>query len=186
MLKSDSSFKEAIGAFVIAFSEFEYGLVFLCAMTDFDLLRHENYIVKYLGFPFEKKLRHLTEFISEYLKELYPTWAKIKEEIEQINTERRFLVHGFVMYTIPREKITTHVKIGSRVLAREHTVKDIRKLTIRLQHLNTGKNGIRGEFQTLFISLRFNKWNLLVNDEFKLVYENNGITLTDWKGKKKK
>src|SRR5450432_3529223 len=130
-------------------------------------------------------LWHLTEFISEYLKELYSIWVKIKAEDEQINTERRFLVNGFVMYTIPREKITTHVKVGSRVLAREHTVKDIIKLIQRLQHLNTGEKGIRGEFQTLFISLRFNKWNLLVNDEFKIVYENIGITLTDWKGKNK-
>jgi hypothetical protein len=183
LFKSDKDFKEAIGAFIIAFSEFEYGLVFLCSMTDFDPRQSVRYILKYLGYPFERKLQHLTEFIDEHLQELQPIWTKIKADIEQINTERRFLVHGFMNYSLPGETITTHVKGKKRILTKIHTLKDIKVLTDKLHHLNTGKMGIRGEFDTVFRTARFDNWNALVNDESKVIFKINGETVTGWKGK---
>jgi hypothetical protein len=68
--KNDKDFKEAIGSFIIAFSELEFGLVLLCSMTEFDVRKKDEYITKYLGFTFEKKKQHLTDFISEHLEEL--------------------------------------------------------------------------------------------------------------------
>jgi len=41
--KNDKDFKEAIGSFVIAFSELEFGLVFLCSMTEFDIRVASDY-----------------------------------------------------------------------------------------------------------------------------------------------
>jgi hypothetical protein len=163
--KNDKDFKEAIGSFIIAFSELEFGLVFLCSMTEFDVRKKDEYITKYLGFTFERKMQHLTDFISENLEELTPIWENIKNEIGQLNRERRFLVHGFMSYCLPHESITTHIKENGRLTTKKQTLVEIKSFTNRLQHLNTGENGINGEFHTLFTKTRINKWNDLVNDE---------------------
>jgi len=115
LFKNSKDFKEAIGSFIIAFSELEFGLVFLCCMTEFDVRQKDKYITKYLGFAFEKKVEHLTKFIDEHLSEIKPTWDKIKNEIGVLNRERRFIVHGVMSYYIPRETITTHVKEGGQI-----------------------------------------------------------------------
>jgi hypothetical protein len=85
IFKNDKEFKQAIGAFIIAFSELEYGLVFLCSMTEFDVRRKDEYVVKYLGFTFDRKMQILTEFIEQNLTELKPTWEKLKIEIKTGN-----------------------------------------------------------------------------------------------------
>lgn len=180
--KNDKNFKEAIGSFIIAFSELEFGLVFLCAMTEFDIRQKDNYITKYLGFTFEKKVQHLSTFIEEYLTEINPIWDILKSEIGQLNRERRFLVHGFMSYSLPHETITTHVKESGKVITKNQTLEEIRNFTHRLHHLNTGENGINGEFHTLFTKTRINKWNELVNDENKIIYKVNDIVVSDWKG----
>lgn len=185
ILKNSKDFKEAIGSFIIAFSELEFGLVFLCSMTEFDPRQKNNYVTKYLGFTFEKKMQHLTNFIEEQLPEIKPTWDKLKNEIGQLNRERRFLVHGFMTYYLPKETITTHVKEGGQVVTKNQTLDEIKSFTDRLHHLNTGENGINGEFHTLFTKTRVNKWNSLVNDDNKIIYQVNGVTISDWTGKEK-
>ena len=67
-------------------------------MTEFDFRKKDEYVTKYLGFTFEQKMQHLNEFISMNLNELTPIWEKLKDEIGQLNRERRFLVHGFMTY----------------------------------------------------------------------------------------
>lgn len=183
ILKNDKEFKQAIGAFIIAFSELEYGLVFLCSMTEFDVRRKDEYMVKYLGYTFDKKMQILTEFIKQNLTELKPIWEKLKIEIGQLNRERRFLVHGFMTYYLPNETITTQVKENGKVLTKKLTLKEIKGFTNRLHHLNTGKNGINGEFHTLFSKTRINKWNDLVNDKNKIIYRINNEIISEWKGK---
>jgi|LakMenE01Jun11ns_1017448.scaffolds.fasta_scaffold9720268_1 hypothetical protein len=185
ILKNDKAFKEAIGSFIIAFSELEFGLVFLCSMTEFDIRQKETYITKYLGFTFENKVRHLTSFIDEHLNELVPIWEKLKAEIGELNRERRFLVHGFMSYSLPHETITTHVKESGNVTTKKQSLSEIKKFTNRLNHLNTGENGINGKFYTLFTKTRINKWNNLVNDNNKIIYRVNDIILSDWKGNQK-
>lgn len=185
ILKNDKDFKEAIGSFVIAFSELEFGLVFLCSMTEFDIRKKEEYITKYLGFSFEKKQKHITEFINEQLIELKQTWDILNYEIGQLNRERRFLVHGFMGYSLPRETITTHIKEKGELTTKVHTLKEIKDLTKRIQILKTGENGINGEFHILFAKTRIDKWNSLVNDDNKIIYRVNNKIVSDWKGNKK-
>ena len=181
--KNDKEFKEEIGAFVIAFSELEFGIAFLCAMTEFDLRKKDEYIHKYLGFTFERKLQHLTSFISENLNELEPIWSKIKVEIGQINRERRFLVHGFMKYHLPIETITTHIKEKSNITTKKQSIEEIRELVNRLDNLKTGENGINGSFLILFTKTRIDKWNDLVSNDNKIVYKVNNEILSNWKGK---
>lgn len=183
--KKNKEFKEAIGAFIIAFSQLEYGLVYLCSMTEFDVRKKDQYLIKYLGFTFERKMQHLTEFISENLSELEPIWDKLKNEIGLLNRERRFLVHGFMTYYLPRETITTHVKEKGKVIKKQQTLEEIKGYINRLHHLNTGENGINGAFHTLFTKTRIDKWNDLVNDENKIIYKVNNEIISKWKGKEK-
>lgn len=181
--KSSKDFKEAIGAFIIAFSELEFGLVFLCCMTEFDVRQKDKYITKYLGFAFDKKVEHLSKFIDEHLSEIKPTWDKIKNEIGVLNRERRFIAHGVMSYSIPRENITTHVKENGQITTKTLTIAEIKKFTDRLHHLQTGEDGINGEFHTLFTKTRIDKWNDLVNDDNKIVYKVNSTIISNWKGK---
>ena len=182
ILKSDKDFKEAVGAFIIAFSELEFGLGFLCSMTEFDLRHKDSYIPKYLGLSFEQKIRHLSEFIDSYLSEISQIWGNIKMEIGVLNRERRFFAHRFMSYSLPHESITTHVKEKGQIVTKRQTLEEIKSYINRIHHLNTGKNGINGEFHTLFTKARVNKWYSLVNDEAKIVYRVNGAIISDWKG----
>ena len=43
--ENDKKFKESIGSFVIAFSELEFGLAFLCSITEFDLRRMDELLL---------------------------------------------------------------------------------------------------------------------------------------------
>lgn len=181
--KNSKDFKEAIGAFIIAFSELEFGLVFLCCMTEFDIRQKDKYITKYLGFAFDKKVEHLSKFIDEHLSEIKPTWDKIKNEIGVLNRERRFIAHGVMRYSIPRENITTHVKENGKITTKTLTIDEIKKFTDRLHHLKTGEDGINGDFHTLFTKTRIDKWNDLVNDDNKIVYKVNSTIISNWKGK---
>lgn len=185
LFQNDKEFKQAIGSFIIAFSELEFGLAFLCSMTEFDIRKKDDYVIKYIGFTFEKKVEHLTNFINEHLEEVQPIWAKLKTEIGVLNRERRFLVHGFMDYYLPNETITTHIKEQGKVTTKNQTLEEIKDYTNRLYHLNTGKNGINGEFHTLFTKTRINKWNELVNDNNKIIYKINNIIVSDWKGSEK-
>lgn len=186
IIKNDKEFKQAIGAFIIAFSELEFGLVFLCSMTEFDVRKKNEYVTKYLGFTFDRKMQHLTDFISENLNELTSIWEKLKNEIRQLNRERRFLVHGFMTYYLPHETITTQVKENGKVKTKKQTLEEIKGFTNRLHHLNTGENGINGEFHTLFTKTRIDKWNDLVNDKNKITYRVNDEIISKYIGKKRR
>jgi hypothetical protein len=185
LFQNDKEFKQAIGSFIIAFSELEFGLAFLCSMTEFDVRKKDEYITKYLGFTFDRKMQHLSEFISENLQELKPIWQKLKIEIGQLNRERRFLVHGFMTYYLPHESITTHVKENGKLTTKKQTLEEIKSFTNRLHHLNTGENGINGEFHTLFTKTRIDKWNELVNDKNKIIYRVNNKIISEWTGNEK-
>ena len=108
-----------------------------------------------------------------------------KDEIGQLNRERRFIVHGITQYFLPNESLTTYIKDRKELSSKKLTISDINKLTKQLQHLNTRKNGINGEFRILFTKTRINKWNELVNDDAKIVYRVNNKIESDWKGKEK-
>jgi hypothetical protein len=55
IFENDRKFKEAIGAFIIAFSELEFGLAILCTLTEFDPRNKDKFLSKYIGYSFEQK-----------------------------------------------------------------------------------------------------------------------------------
>lgn len=183
LFAEDKEFKAAIGAFIIAFSELEHGLSILCTMTEFDLRNRDKYIAKYLGLSFDKKRDTLKKFINEYLPELSETWATINTEIGKINRERRFIAHGFIAYYLPNENISTFIKENGGIVEKKQSIDEIYNLASRLYEVNTGRNGIIGEFHTLFTKSRINMWNKMVNEDYKIKYEVNGEIISEWKGK---
>ncbi|AEV32350.1 hypothetical protein Oweho_1353 [Owenweeksia hongkongensis DSM 17368] len=168
-LVKDREFKEAVGAFVIAFYELEFGLVFLCSMTDFDIYNRDYYLKKYIGMSLEQKRNVISDFIKEQMPELTEVWKSINSEIGQLNKDRRYIAHGFMSYHIPSENISTYIREKGVINERLLTVKEICTLTKRLYKVNTGENGVNGEFHVLFAKTRINKWNRVVNDKYKIV-----------------
>lgn len=183
IFENDKKFKEAIGAFIIAFSELEYGLAFLGVLTEFDLRKRDENLLTHIGYSFENKKKNITNYIETYLPELKPTWDIQKKKIEELNRERRFIAHGFSSYSLPRESITAFVKEGKQLSSRKFDLETIKRLTNEIRHLNTGKNGINGEFHVEFSRQRINQWNALVNAENKIVYRVNSEIISNWKGK---
>lgn len=183
MFEKDKKFKEAIGAFIIAFSELEFGLAYLGALTEQDLRKKDLRLINHIGFNFTTKVKNLTDFINQDLVEFKDIWKEIKENIEHLNKQRRFIAHGFRKYYLPKETISTFIKDGKIIVKKELDIDTINNLTKKLHEINTGKNGINGEFHQLFTLARINKWNELVNDNNKIVYKVNNNIITDWKGK---
>ena len=183
LFKNDKDFKEAVGEFIIAFSELEYGITCLSIMTEFELTKKDTYFIEHLAYSFEKRVKLLTAFIDNHLSKLKPIWDELKQEIGTINRERRFLAHGFFSYSLPNEHVYTHIRENGKIVEKKLTVAEIKALTQRLHKLNTGTNGINGEFHILFTKTRVNHWNNIVNDSHKITYTVNSEVITDWKGK---
>lgn len=183
IFEKDKDFKAAIGAFIIGFSELEFGLAILCSTTEFDIRKRNQYLAKYLGMSFEQKRTVLKEFIKEYLPDLNTTWESLNLEIGALNKERRFIAHGFMRYYLPNENISTYIREKGKVVEKKQSIEKIDKLTQRVYHLNTGRNGINGEFHKLFMTARINQWNELMQIENRIVYTVNSKILSDWKGK---
>ena len=178
----DKKYKEAIGAFILTFSELEYGLADLSSWTVYDLTKRDTHWLEHIGYPFEKKVKNLTEYINANLSELKPVWDKLKVEIGQLNSERRFIAHGFNQSFLPNETTKTFIKEGRNISTRKLDIKTINNLTQQLRELNTGENGINGEFHIQFMKMRIDKWNELVNDNFKIIYRVNNKIESNWTG----
>jgi hypothetical protein len=128
IIENDKNFKQAIGEFIIAFSQLEYGLVFLYIMTEFDLRKRNESLNKYLSIPFDKKLKHLDEYIKENLIEISLIWEKLHIEIKKLNNERRFLVHGFISNSLPKDNISRSVKVNGRLVSKNQSLCEIKLL----------------------------------------------------------
>jgi hypothetical protein len=182
LVRNDHNFKKAIGEFIIAFSEMEFGLSDLCSFTEFDPRKNESYLTKYMGYNFEKKQTTLKNYIKNELPELIPSWEKINNEIGQINRIRRFIAHGIISYAMPLENVSAYVKENGKIKEEKLTIETIEIFTNQIHEINTGENGILGEFRICFITARINSWNNLVQDEFKSIYTINGEIQTEWSG----
>lgn len=179
---NDKEFKEAIGGFIIAFSELEFGLASLCSFTIFDLRKVDEYTLDCIGLPFEKKIKTIGDCINNEMKELNEEWELLKKELDIVNRERRFLVHGHMLYFIPVESITTYIKDKKELTVKDFSIKEITMLTNKIQEINTGKNGISGIFREKFIKNRIDNWNDLIRDEQKIIYSVNSKIISEWKG----
>lgn len=184
IFENDKKFKEAIGAFIIAFSKLEYSLASLSVLTESDLRKRNENLLTHIGYSFGNKVKNITKFTESDLKELKPIWDIQKGKIEQLNRNRRFIAHGFISYSLSNESTTTYIKEKQKLSNRKLDSSTIRKLINELNHLNTGENGISGEFHIQFTKQRINQWNELVNDENKIVYTVNSEIISNWKGKK--
>jgi hypothetical protein len=184
LYKNDKIFKEVIGAFIIACSEMEFAITSLCSILGEDPRLHQQQFTDIFGMTLTNKRELVGEFIKTHLPQLKNEWININVEIGQINAERRRLVHGFTQYFLPQEYIETFVKNKkSGIIEKKHfTLGDIKLLTNKIHHINTGKNGISGEFHTKLFVTRINLWNNKVEPKMRMVYKVNNVILTDWKG----
>jgi hypothetical protein len=181
MISNDKQFKEAVGGFIIAFSELEYGLGYLSSFTEDDLRNRK--LLDHLGLPFERKFKNVSDYVELKMPETKEIWSKLKSQIGQLNRDRRFIAHGIVQYQIPISDLSTYVKEKSRFVERKFSSLQINKLTNELREISTGEYGVNGVLNTLFITNRINEWNELVNDDNKIVYRVSGEILSNWKGK---
>jgi len=184
LYKNDKLFKEAIGAFIIASSEIEFAITSLCSILGEDPRLHHNQFLEIFGKPLNKKRELIGEFIKTHLPVLIDEWIEINVSIGRINTDRRHLVHGFTQYYLPHEHIETFVNKNGRVEKKRFTITDIKALTEKIHHINTGDKGINGVFQTKLFVNRINLWNEKVEPTLRMVYNVNNVILTYWKGKK--
>jgi hypothetical protein len=181
-LENDRQFKEAIGAFIIASSEMEFAITSLCSILGEDPRFHQKQLLDIFGKTLEQKRQQVGEFIKIHLPELKEEWININVEIGQINADRRHLAHGFTQYYLPQEHIETYVKNNGRVKKKLFTIGDIKALTNKIHHINSGENGINGVFHTKLFVARINLWNNKVEPSKRMVYNVNNVILTDWKG----
>ena len=184
LYKNDKLFKESIGAFIIASSEMEFAITSLCSILGEDPRFHQQQFIDIFGMTLTDKRELVGKFIKTHLPELKKDWININVEIGQINADRRRLVHGFTQYFLPQEYIETFVKNRKSgiVEKKRFTIGDIKLLTNKIHHINTGKNGIIGEFHTKLFIARINLWNEKVEPTLRMVYNVNNVILTDWKG----
>lgn len=184
LTKNDKLFKESIGAFIIASSEMEFAITSLCSILGEDPRFHQQQFIDIFGMTLTDKRELVGKFIKTHLPELKKEWININVEIGQINSDRRRLVHGFTQYFLPQEYIETFVKNkkSGKVEKKHFTVEDIKLLTNKIQHINTGKNGIFGEFHTKLFVARINLWNCKVESKMRMIYSVRNEILTDWKG----
>lgn len=180
--KNDKLFKEAIGAFVIASSELEFAIARLCSIIGIDPRQHRSQFNEILGLPMDKKRKQISTFIKNNIPNLHDEWTVINEKIGQINVDRRHLVHGFSQYILPREQIETYIKLNGRVAKKQYSLIDIKSLTNKIHHINTGENGIRVVFFTKLFVARINLWNESAVSKNRMVFKVKDVILTDWKG----
>ncbi|HCW07961.1 MAG TPA: hypothetical protein DGG95_11430 [Cytophagales bacterium] len=175
-------FKEAIGTFILKFSELEVGLGIICSFTEFNLLRRERTLPTYLGLTLENKKKTITEYIKSYEPEIKPTWDKIKEEIEFLNNQRRYIAHGIERVYV-NDNLKAFVKAGQQLEEKLLTIEEVKQWTERLNHVNTGENGIIGEFYLDFVRRSINRWNRYVIEDYRITYTINSKIVSEWKGK---
>lgn len=175
-------FKEAIGSFILAFSELEVGLGIICSFTEFNLLTREQNLPTYLGLTLENKKKTISDYIKRYEPKIKPTWDRIKNEIEFLNEQRRYIAHGIESVYV-NDSLRAIVKVGQRLEGKQLTIQDVKKWTDRLHHVNTGEHGIIGEFYLDFARRSINRWNKFVIEDFRITYTVNNKIVSDWKGK---
>ena len=73
-------------------------------------------------------------------------------------------------------------KNNGKVEKKKFTSGDIKALTNKIHHINTGENGINGVFHTKLFVARINLWNEQVESARRMIYRVSDVILTDWKG----
>lgn len=170
-----------LGRFTFYFSKLEFLLLDLCTFTE--LPNPKSKYLDFIGLSLDDKRNIIKNFVNANIPKLKQEWEKINVEIGVINQDRRFLVHGIgESYNLYDDKIRTISKVKGKLILKEYDSNDINKLTNRISHVNTGKNGIGGIFNSKFKTESCNYYNLGVEDLKKIVFKDNNTVMTDWKG----
>jgi hypothetical protein len=181
IFENRDKFQNAIGGFIIKFTELEFSLLYYCGLIDNP--KNENSSIReHIGTDLEKRRKKITQFIRADLPELSKTWDKINTQLSVINSERHFLIHGIGRTSFYQDSIKAVIRQKGELKMREFSIDDIKKLTNSIAHLLTGNNGLVGEFLTEFSKKRFNLYNSLSEGDDKIIYKVNDIVLTDFKG----
>lgn len=179
--KGRENFLRELGLFNVEFSKLEFGLLDLCTMTSEYFPAFMPRYIDYIGDSLETKRKTIKSYLNKNLPDLLPEWTEINVEIGLLNEERRHLVHGVGQAYLFHESISTYVKKKDRVEKKEYTVKDIKALTNRVAHVNTGKNGICGVFHFTMKTAVIDLYNENVPDGEKKVFRVNNEIRTKWK-----
>lgn len=177
----DEAFRLAVGTFIVTFSELEHGLGELAVFTIDDLRELDDQYGRHIGLRMDQKINAVNDCIEKYHPELKDTWFSIKQEIDELNSERRHLTHGIAMYHVPNPTITSKVRRRNSTLSKEWSIEDIKDLSNRLIPLIQGE-GVCGDFHTAFVKARIDRWNNFVVPEYRIVYSVNSEILSNWKG----
>jgi len=169
--------EKLLGRFTIQFSKLEYGLVILCALTESDIINYQNYIEKYLKLSFGEKRDHLKVYIKNNLSPIYPSWKSINAEIGKVNELRRYLVHGIGYSNLFHPEFKTMVAKSSKIDCKSFNKSDLLKIIGQVIEINTGANGICGNFKTQFTSQRIRFHNLTCDQDEKITYMNNDLSV---------
>lgn len=177
--KNKVEIEKLLGRFTMQFSKLEFGLFFLCALTENDMINYQNYIEKYLKLSFGDKRDYLKEYIKNNLSSIYPTWTNINVEIGIINELRRHLIHGIGHSNLFQPEFKTMVSKSNKIDYKSFNKSDLLKIIGQVAEINTGANGICGNFNTQFTSQRILLHNLSCNSEKKIIYMNNDYVLIE-------
>lgn len=180
ILKSDKKFKEAIGAFVISFSELENSLARLAVFTIPDPRKHKNQLPMFISYTLDKKRSIISDYIKLNLPDLINDWNEINQKIGNLNRYRRFVVHGIISYSLPNDTVKSYIKdSGGKIVEHLLSINEIKSKTLEINKVISGNNGTGGEFREKFIIARLNNWNKLVKEKNRFDYKSNGEKLTD-------
>ena len=169
--------EKLLGRFTIQFSKLEYGLVILCALTENDIINYQNYIEKYLKLSFGDKRDLLKEYIKDNLCSIYPNWININAEIGKVNELRRHLVHGIGFSNLFNPEFKTVVTKSSKIDHKIFNKSDLLKIIGQVAEINTGADGICGNFNTQFTRQRIRFHNLTCDQDKKIIYMNNDLSV---------
>lgn len=147
ILLADKKFKEAIGAFTISFSSLEFGLARIAALLEFQNNEGDYDLLKNMGYPFGTKVEKISKHINLNFTQFKTSWNELKKEIGDVNRERRFITHGIIFDSLYQGNgVTARIKEKNKVSIKTLDTETIITLTKKLHNLNTGRNGINGEF----------------------------------------
>lgn len=180
--KNRDAFQKAIGHFSIEFSRLELGVTELASFSIDDIRYWQVEFKNVFGLSLEVKRDLVKKFIKKEIPDIYPTWKSINEQIGLLNHERRHLIHGTGESYLFHTKMTTTIKNNGIVESKTYTISDIKSITNRVAHVNTGEHGILGSFNTEFKTAAINWYNQNAARHERIVYKVNNDIVTDWKG----
>ena len=181
MFQKPKEYYHVLGEFMTKFSSMETSLVSYCSIIKY-LCNYQEGFDEFSPLSISDRLKYISKFIKESLPELQNDWNKIVQKINEVNENRRHLIHGIGRASFYTESITTHVPKKGKTVSKDFSIEDINKIIDNIEHICTGDNGIQGEFHNNFCISRYDYHNERIDASNKIVYRLNGVAVTKFKG----